>query len=249
MIFNYDDEQNILNQVLTASVNTLLLHGNSFERKLLRFFQNAEDFTANNGHEALPPDYYSETYNIMFDVTRINDTEIKKGYNPHFIREREMQKKAISSRIIKGNETAVIYDAENEEKNEHCYKNYKKMARRVFEDHINKIPKWIKQFPKIKYKGLLIFDETECFFEGEPKLLCNNKIAYKPLKLHKPWNDKNLMEKLYDSELDFVVWLCPYKQFNEVVQKFSVSYPSMVIVDLRFRSTNYEKYQEEKLVS
>ena len=33
----------------------------------------------NNGHDMLPPDFFSDSINIMFDVTRVNDSEIKKG--------------------------------------------------------------------------------------------------------------------------------------------------------------------------
>ena len=39
-IFNFDDEQNILNYLMIHIGQTLLLNGNSFERKLLRCIQN-----------------------------------------------------------------------------------------------------------------------------------------------------------------------------------------------------------------
>ena len=47
--------------------------------------------TNNSGHNALPPDFYSDELNIMFDIYRVNDSEVKKSYNPTAIAERKME--------------------------------------------------------------------------------------------------------------------------------------------------------------
>ena len=60
----------------------LLYKSNSFCKKVSRYIKSINSFSDNSGHEALPPDYYSDELNCMLDVMRVNDTEIRKTYNP-----------------------------------------------------------------------------------------------------------------------------------------------------------------------
>lgn len=69
----------------------LLYKSNSFCKKVSRYIKSINSFSDNSGHEALPPDYYSDELNCMFDVMRVNDTETRKTYNPVKIREREIE--------------------------------------------------------------------------------------------------------------------------------------------------------------
>lgn len=46
----------------------------------------------NSGHDCEPPDYYSVTTKLMFDVMRINDSEKRKSKNPVLIEDRKLQK-------------------------------------------------------------------------------------------------------------------------------------------------------------
>ena len=94
-IFDFDNEQNILNYLLRYTEQVLLSNGNSFEKKILRYIKDIDSFTSNNGHGDLPPDYYSDRYSVMFDVLRINDTEVNKKYNPIKIEERKMRKQVL----------------------------------------------------------------------------------------------------------------------------------------------------------
>lgn len=48
----------------------LLYKSNSFCKKVSRYIKSINSFSDNSGHEALPPDYYSDELNCMFDVMR-----------------------------------------------------------------------------------------------------------------------------------------------------------------------------------
>lgn len=108
--------------------------------------------------------------------------------------------------------------------------------------------------PDIKYKGLLVFDETECCFEGIIKYAYGDQFAYiwdhtKPLVLHEPWNDADFVRQAYESDLDFLVWFCPYKPYGVVPRNANVVFPYVVIMDVRYeRSVPYIIYDASKLV-
>ena len=109
-------------------------------------------------------------------------------------------------------------------------------------------------FPNIRYKGLLIYDETECYFDGYVKCHHENQYMFltpkdKPLVLHEPWQDKSLIAPTYESELDFIVWLCPYKPYGTVCQEYGIDYPEMVIADVRYPNDSFADYTYCHLVS
>lgn len=43
----------------------LLYNGNSFNKKVLRWIKNIEVFKNNSGHDALPPDFYSDEFSCI----------------------------------------------------------------------------------------------------------------------------------------------------------------------------------------
>lgn len=251
-IFNFDDEQNILNCLTNHLGQTLLLKGNSFERKLLRCVQNIDSFSSNNGHGDLPPDYYSDELSVMFDVLRVNDTEVKKTYNPLKIEERKMRNLAKEQGLLDlPNIIPVIEIDEPDDVYAHTYQKYRKQAHRTIQEHIRKIPLWIKEHPAIENKGLLVFDETEFCFEGFIKSVGNGRFAYQykfPLVIHEAWNDKEFVQQIYESDLDFFIWFCPYKPYGDIPMKHNIKFPSIVIADTRFQRTNYKKYDYNSLV-
>lgn len=71
----------------------------------------------------------------------------------------------------------------------------------------------------------------------------------KPLILHEPWKDKSLIGPAYESELDFIVWLCPYKPYGTVCLEYGIDYPEMVIVDVRYPNDSFVDYTDCHLVS
>ena len=243
-----DDEMDIIE--VTSDVilhqNILLYPGNSFCKKILRIFKNLGTFVQNNRHNSLPPDFYSNELDCMFDVMRINDSEIKKSYNPVKIRERQAEKDIKNSGLELKKDTVIFINSESNDIREHTYKNYRKNCNRVLNEHIKKIPIWGKEHPNIKYKGLLIFDETECYFDGYCKITKNNRGFFIPeiqsSNLHKPWMDIDFINNAYNSQLDFIAWVCPYKPYSLSQSQMYYEYPQIAILDTRFKRTDYIQY-------
>ena len=258
-----DNESNIMEylQLCLSSNQVLLYNGNSLEKKVWHCISDLDALRDNSGHDALPPDYYSSRYSVMFDVMRTNDTEERKTYNPKMGREREMEKELKESGILDAvsPDVKVYCNSESSNVDEHSYSKYLKQLNRVVSIHLssnghpNKVKDiWEKEHPDIKYKGLLIFDETECYYEGLTYYAGGEQFGHtwradKPLVLHRPWEDRNMMRQFYESELDFVVWACPYKVHSGVTVESKQYYPAVVIIDVRGTRDKYIKYDEEHL--
>lgn len=154
----------------------------------------------------------------------------------------------------KNPDARIIINTSSFAENEHTYEKYQKNCRRVLSPHISKIPRWKEHHPNIKYKGLLIYDETECYFDGYVEHDLEDQFIFltqkdKPLVLHEPWKDKSLIEPAYESELDFIVWLCPYKPYGTVCLEYGIDYPEMVIADVRYPNDRFADYTDCHLVS
>lgn len=250
-----DNEMDIINNILfeLCDYNILLYNGNSFNKTILRYVKNLDKFVSNNGHDALPPDFYSDDFSCMFDVMRINDSEIKKSYNPVKMRERKAENDIKSSGILDAvNPNANVFiNSESGNDGEHTLRNYIKNCNRVMSEHIKKIDIWKSEHPDIKHKGLIIFDETECYFEGHVQHAYADQYMFmwdrnKPLILHKPWMDKFFMKDAYSSALDFIIWVCPYKSHGILWQQTHYDYPNLVILDTRFSRDDYIQYDISK---
>lgn len=250
----FDNEDEILSfaRDYIRQHGALHFNGNSFNKKVQRCLTDVDNLVSDNGHDALPPDYYSDTHNMMFDVLRVNDSEIKKRYNPVKIRERNAYNEILEKfgDIMQPN-TQILTISESDDIDEHIYKNYTKNAKRVIGEHIKKINKWKNKHPCIKHKGLFIFDETEVYFEGVSKPTGSSnpdEAWFRAVNaregFHKPWLDQKFMKQIYESELDFIVWFCPWKP-DGVVRQIRAEFPYVVIIDVRFPFDDYIIYSDD----
>lgn len=251
MLFDNEDDILALARENFKIGNILHFNGNSFNRKIQRCLLDSANLIPDNGHSAQPPDYYSDIYSVMFDVLRINDSEVRKSYNPVKIRERNKYNEVINK--IDGmvhHDIKLAVSTESSCISEHTYKNYIKNGQRVICSHIRKIALWKKKHPEIKYKGLFIFDETEVYYEGisipsgsmNPDKAWLRWVDYNK-GLHKPWLDRKLIQQIYESELDFVIWFCPYKPCG-IARKIGLDFPYMTIIDTRFHFNDYIEYPD-----
>ena len=229
--------------------------GNSLCRKVLNALRNEDLLTARNGHDQLPPDFVSDKCSIMFDALRVNDTETiterGKPINNKFARERKMEKELQKLGINTENYN-VICNSEYVDYNEHSLTNFSNQAKRTINDHIGKIHIWKDEFSSMKHKGLFIFDESGLYFEGSciptetPAENSQWMFLFKnnPPNLYYPWLDQNIMQSICDSELDFVVWYCPYKH-STITQQTRASCPSVTILDVRYGKSLLEYIYNE----
>lgn len=257
----HDNEVNLLQNVCDDALffkTVQLYNGNSFCKKIYRCLQQSDKIQNDCGHDAEPPDFFSDELDIMFDIARVNDSEIKKTYNPTFISERKMQREVENSWIaqeipnISDNLICVSKDWASDEI--HNIQHYQKNMKRVIGEHLssnghpNKINDiWLRKHPDISRKGLLIYDETENYFQGTCIPQSSGQWAFiwdftKPLTFYKPWMDKNIVEQIYQSDCDFLIWYAPYKWCGDFTRKIDKSFPHIVILDTRFNRTDYVDY-------
>lgn len=259
----YDAEQNILDDIREKLPNSsiLLMPPNSFCKKIKNALQQKE-ITNNSGHDANPPDFYSESLNIMFDAMRVNDSEVKKTYNPAYISERKMQEeleKALAAQGVENISGKLICISPDHGSDEiHKMKYYQKNMKRVINEHLSskghpdKIRDiWQTEHSSISRKGLVICDETENYFQGKCFPVPNSEkwMFYStaiPPVLYKPWMDKNVMDPVYKSNCDFLVWYMPYKR-SPIAQDFDPFFPELVILDTRYPPQYYINYNYSEL--
>lgn len=256
-----DNEENILQSIHLdiSSYNCELLYSNNaFSRKIYKCLKQSNEMKNDNGHDAEPPDFYSDDLNIMFDVARVNDSEIKKSYNPTFIYERKMQQEVESSWIrqeipdVKNN--LMCIDPEWGSDKIHKMNHYLKNMKRVIAEHLsskghpNKITDiWLRKHPNISRKGLLIYDETENYFQGICVPHPSGEWTFisdstKPIIFYKPWMDKQIVEPIYKSDCDFLIWYMPYKWCGFFTQAVDKYFPHIVILDTRYPRNDYIDY-------
>ena len=262
-----DNEENILQNLFYELIfdRTLLYNGNSFCKKIYQCLKQVDKMVNDSGHDAEPPDFYSDKLNIMFDVARVNDSEKKKKYNPAFIAEREMQnrieKSWIGQDISNISNNLICIDKDWDSDIIHKMKYYQKNMNRVIFEHLSskghsdKIKDiWLQKHPSISRKGLLIYDETGNYFQGQ-RIPSNlpGKWAYKyeaNIKelFYKPWMDKNIMNIVCQSSCDFLIWYAPYKWDDNFTQKIDKNFPDIVILDTRYPRNDCINYDYSAFV-
>lgn len=257
----FKDENDIIEYVQSFLETAVLFNDNSFEKKILKMLKSPERLSQHNSHGDLPPDFISYNYSMMFDVMRVNDSEVKKDKNPVMQREGDMFNDLKESKFLKlvSPDVKIICHSESENIEEHSFDKYKRNVIRVTSKHLSskahksKIKEiWENNNPEIKYKGFFIFDETEACFEGYIKHIIENNFEFvikNPLILHEPWNDKDFIQWAYDSEIDFIIWFCPYKPYWKFLRENNIKFPHVVIMDVRFsRNKPYITYNGKHMV-
>ena len=262
-----DSEENQIAFLMTmvSTGNYLLISNNAFEKEIFKLIGHFGELKNDSGHDKEPPDFYSNDMDIMFDIYRVNDSEVRKSYNPTMIAERKMQREVEQSGFVEivpqavRNLTCCDKDWDSDET--HNISQYIKNVKRVTNEHLaskahpNKIRDiWVKKHPTITRKGLVVFDETENYFQGRCVFHSLGQWLFigdasKPLTLYKPWMDKNILQPIYESDCDFLIWFMPYKPFSQIqlVRYTKEGYfPIIAIMDTRSPRTEFIEYDYSK---
>lgn len=253
-------EQEIVQKIaMYAEPSFLKIGGGSFCHKVITALHRATLLVNNSAHNCLPPDFFSDDLDIMFDVMRVNDSEKKKGKNPVFQEMHKSKTKVASliKRVGLENVRNVCIDLRSDNGPNydeiHQFKYYKRQVVRVLKEHISKIQIWQSEYPTIKRKGLVVHDEAGLFLQGHAKPAdvtpdgIVNEWAYfikQPVVVHYPWMDIEFMQPLYDSKLDFVVWYRPFVYMSDGNRNlFDGKLPYLAVIDVRQNApTSLQQY-------
>lgn len=252
-----DDENVIMEDVRDVqNRDVCFVTESAFEKYLYKSIMlDWPKWTVNNGHDAPPPDYFSTSHKLMFDVMRINDSEItiiksngdKKFKNQILAKEKSVlnEIKSAFPSIPSRNIHINVMPDEDYDKT-HNYKQYYEHANRVFDDHIKSVPMCRDLHPDYKM-GFLVMDETESYLKHQNILdaqepLNPNKLYEVDGIPHLPFIDKRIIQRLLQGNIEFLIWFSPYKHN----QQMNIQPPKLTFFDLSKKDAveliNYPSY-------
>lgn len=245
----YDKEERIINDFQDLKRKEIGLFPLNFKNIwLYRAIHNKKNWRRwvdTSAKNELPPDFYNDKLKFMMDVMRIDDhayvDEKGRVINRHNERESKLIEELISKNEMfkeiaeKGN-LFITPDSGLRGYEDHNYDFYVDNFNRVVGKHIKKIEKYKKNHPDFK-TIFFVFDESspyiKCFDEKRPTYAGEGIFA----QPHFWWFDNNMLNVIKDSDIDYLIWMCPYKHFEAEVK---LNFPKAIIYDVK--KLNYNKF-------
>lgn len=232
----FDKEIKIIEKLQLTERREILFVNKSYEAKA--FFSKlycAKCFSHwinSSGKNELPPDFYSEEYRCMLEVMRVDDyavcSQSPNALESSFYKKcnRERRENGLPTLEEAGIDLFVIPDMSKASENN--YKLYVENFSWTVGSHVKKVANYRANHPGYKL-GFLIFDEAPGYvvLKKRPDVIPHDK----PIRvdgLHWHFRDKNLIEVFLNSDVDFVVWMTPYKNLPRNPRCF----PTICIFDL-----------------
>lgn len=243
----YNKESNILEYIQECNPSEIVkVFSSSKLNHLLYSLKNekmSKYWIDSSGGRKLPPDFYNDKLKLMLEVMRVDDYVHNKNC-PNAL-ETKMIRELENIQIEKGLPTfeeqniklLVIPDMKNA--SEHNYNNYVENFNKTVRKHIKKIPNYRNNHPNYKL-GFIIFDESTGYIIPKDYAEYKNINYGDPILayLHFYWLDKNLIDAFIDEDLDYVIWVTPYKNIAENGQLI----PSIFLIDIKkYRKKYYKK--------
>ncbi len=228
----YDNELNIIREFNDIGYKYILVFDGEGE-EILKKINSFDNWINSSGKSDPPPDMYSNEYNLMMDIMRVDDhTSInKKGmlYNAYRIKEnntyKKMQQWAIENNITLTGDILVntVTDLPTDE--DHSYDKYLKEFSRVVKKHDESYNLYIKNHPNKKLI-YFILDESSPYLRSEEKNIVVKAGKTICAQLHLFFYDSNFVNILRESKADYVIWYAPFKHFDSFEK---VDLPKVVI--------------------
>lgn len=205
-----------------------------------------------------PPDFYNDKLMLMMDVMRIDDHSFvdknNKVINLHNKRESEVfqelisRNKSILEAAKKGNVfiNPMHYKFGEED---HNYGLYIKNFNRVISNHIEKIEKYKKNHNGFKII-FFVFDEStsymKCGKNKRPKIPGELFTG----ELHYWWKDENFLKIIKNTEIDYIIWMTPYKIYDTTRKALMSSIQIIDVKKYKYKNTieyNIDDMQSSEL--
>lgn len=240
---HFDNEENII-QLLQSIEHSQICFAN-FSFGLSSFFNSIyrenlfRDWVNSSGKDAVPPDFFSQKYKYMLEVMRVDDYVLAENspnvLESKFVKniENMLREKSVSS--IKESNIELIVIPDMSKASENNYRTYVENYKRIVNKHLSKINQYRSNHPGYKL-GFLIFDESPAYLrvtDSSTKVSAGQLIQGYP---HILFQDKNFMEIFLNQDLDYIIWMTPYKNTAENPR----IYPLVIVIDLK-------KYKKRKM--
>lgn len=255
----YDKESRIICAFQNLSKRKIKIFPTSLKNyRLYRSIHNKKKWKKwidSSAKNELPPDFYNNKLKLMMDVMRIDDHTYvgKKGriINRYNERESKIVKELINlnekfKEVAESGRLFISPDSGLRGHDDHNYQMYVDNFKRVIEKHIKKINNYKTNHPNFKVI-FFIFDESTPYMKLIDCEAPKNPGDLLHGDLHYWWKDRNMLDIIKNSSIDYLVWMTPYKVFQSVEK---VKYPLAVIYEVS--KINFEKnikYEIEELES
>ncbi|MBR3418968.1 MAG: hypothetical protein IKG82_09800 [Oscillospiraceae bacterium] len=219
-------------------------------------YTNWKYWIDSSGHNAPPPDFYSDEFRIMMDVMRVDDHERKnskgKTFSPHKQHEREiyqeLERKGILAQFpnadvcINGWSGLPTYE-------DHNYTFYRKSFARIMHKHIKHIPNYKKNHPGYKVI-FFVFDESTAYLQSPFKV--NKQYQHTPFEAwcgdpHLYYADPVFLSSFIGRGIDYLIWFTPYKRF--ISRDKEADIPKICIFDLSQKHFKFKRFLEDRMES
>lgn len=251
----FNDENNILENFRNVPINECYCSSDAEKIifSLIHDEQNWSDWKDSSGKADLPPDYFSEKFELMMDVMRIDDHGFKnkkgKVVNPTYARESQLENELKNAGVLnEGSDAFVIPDTGLPTIEDHNYNFYQKNFEKIISNHINKIKTYKQNHPKFKVI-FFAMDESSAYFQSIENSV-RDRISLGDVqkgKLHLHWMDENFLKILRGSEIDYFIWFTPFKHL--IVDDPDVALPKVCVLDIKRLEKNTIKYGFKNMIS
>ena len=259
----YDDERMIIEDFQMTSNDEVHFpfrsHGAVEVFKAVRNTRKWANWTYNAGKADPPPDFFSEKYQLMMQVMRIDDHAFvnEKGIliNPVNMRESKLQKE-IREKIKESQPDAdldsikIVVNAVTDlpSNQDHNYQFYCANFQRALDKHIKKIPLYRSNHPDKKLVFFVCDESTAYVQVDDPEFAKRGPMEGEPFSAALVWHfmDKRFVDVFRNADIDYLIWYAPYKRFWGA----SVQPPKVCVFDVK--NYNYKhivEYPEELITS
>lgn len=238
----YDKEETIIGDFQELSTREVLFFPKSF--KAISIFYSVHSkwkwrkWINSSSKKELPPDFYNPRLKLMMDVMRIDDhayvDKNGKVVNPHNKRESELVKELIRKNesfklVAEQGNLFITPDSGLRGYQDHNYDYYINTFKRVVGKHIKKIDNYKKNHPGFKTIFFVVDESSpyfKCFDKNRPRKV-GERFYGEP---HFWWIDKNMVNCLKESDVDYLIWMAPYKYFHSEER---VMLPHIIVMDVK----------------
>lgn len=215
--------------------------------RIINIINNSKDWIDSSGKDQLPPDFYNEKERIMMEVMRIDDHGYKKHgkiINPTYRRENEIRKELEEKgfdKLFPNAKLIATVDTGLPTKEDHNYEYYYKNFERTIKHHCERTKNYRNNHRNYKLI-FFVHDESTSYIEAES----SNEIGVYG-KLHLHYFDKKFVECFLNEEIDYFVWMTPYKGYQYAPDE--IQPPKATVYNLKNINCELIEYDEKRMVS
>lgn len=257
MKLDYDIELNILEDIHELDYSQCIIFSDKdgssnylVAEKIIKDILNGDYLNKwkDNTASQFPPDFINEEDSLIMEVMRIDDHSSDGKKNPNLSKQRSMSKKIEMMRNKMSNTQRcfmnVVTDLPTDE--DHNYKNYYSSFQRTIKKHLSKLEKYKNNYPNKKTIFLVVDESSGIYVEA----IVRNDMAVVGMP-HLVFLDRRFINEFIDSDLDYLIFYCPYKNFKTLGG--CVELPKLIIFDIKNMKLNdcipIHDYDESKMIS